>query len=78
LKAKYPKESWQAALQPLLKKAGRVKARRLKSVQYSDPVAETVAVDFESSFTKTSPASETVILKLEKDGNWRVASYSIH
>lgn len=78
LKAKYPKESWQTALQPLLKKAGRVKARRLKSVEYSDPVAETVAVDFESSFTKTSPASETVILKLEKDGNWRVASYSIH
>jgi D-alanyl-D-alanine carboxypeptidase len=75
LKAKYAKENWGAALQPLLKKAGAFKSRKLKSVIYSD--SETVAVDFESSFAKVPQASETVILKLEKDGVWRVASYTI-
>ena len=75
LKAKYAKENWGAALQPLLKKAGAVKSRKLKSVIYSD--SETVAVDFESSFTKFPLSGETVILKLEKDGKWRVASYTI-
>jgi D-alanyl-D-alanine carboxypeptidase len=78
LKAKYPKETWQTALQPLLRKAGKVKSRRLKSVEYSEPTADAVAVDFESSFAKTPNASETVILKLEADGKWHVASYSIH
>lgn len=78
LKAKYPKQAWQATVQPLLGKAGRLKSRKLRSVEYSDPTADTVAVDFESSFAKASHASETVILKLEADGKWRVASYSIH
>jgi hypothetical protein len=77
LKAKYAKEKWQAALQPLIGKTGKIKARKLKSLEYSDPEAQTIAVEFESSFTKVAPATEIVILKLEADGKWRVASYSI-
>ena len=76
LKAKYPKEKWGDALQPFMRKVGKIKARKLKGVEYSDPEAEAVAVDFESSFTKLATAFETVMLKLE-DGKWRVASYSI-
>lgn len=78
LKAKYARENWGTTLRPLLNKVGRVKTRRLKGVEYSDPAAGTVAVDFESSFTKVSNAGETVILEMEADGEWRVASYSIH
>jgi D-alanyl-D-alanine carboxypeptidase len=77
LKAKFPKEKWQAALQPFVGKAGKIKTRRFKSVDYSDPEAETVAVDFESSFTKHLTALEIVTLELGKDGKWHVAGYSI-
>lgn len=75
LKAKYTKEKWQLALQPLIKKVGSVKSRKFKSVVFTS--GETVAVDFESSFTKLPTAFETIILKLEKDDKWRIASYSI-
>jgi D-alanyl-D-alanine carboxypeptidase len=76
LKAKYARDQWQTALQPFLKKIGKFKSRKLKSVIYSE--AEKVAVDFESSFTKLVAATETIILKLEKDGRWHIASYSIN
>lgn len=75
LKAKYAKEKWQSVLEPLLKKVGKFKSRKLKSIFSTD--SETVATDFESSFTKLSLATETIILKREKDGKRRVASYSI-
>ena len=78
LKAKYAQEQWQSALQPLLRQVGKLKTRRFQSVNYADPEAATVAVDFASSFTKVAAAAETVILKLEQDGHWHVASYSIH
>ena len=78
LKAKYAKEKWQSALQPFLGKVGKIKTRKFKTIDFSDPETETVAVDFESSFTKFSTGFETVILELEKDGKWRVASYTIH
>jgi hypothetical protein len=78
LKAKYAVEKWPSALQPLLAKAGKIKSRKFKNIDYSDPVEDAVAVDFESSYIKSSAVSETVILKPEKDGRWHVASYSIH
>ena len=76
LKAKYTIENWKNVMQNFLKKSGKFKSRKIKSVIALDD--ETVTVDFESDFGKTPPAVETIILKLEKDGNWRVASYSIH
>ena len=78
LKDKYARDKWQVALHPLLEKTGKFKSRTFKSIGYSDPETETVAVDFESSFAKSGPAAETIILELEKDGQWHVASYSIH
>ncbi len=75
LKAKYARDNWESALQPFFEKTGKFKSRKLKSVVYSDN--EKVAVDFESLFKKLPMAIETIILKLEKDGKWRVASYSI-
>jgi D-alanyl-D-alanine carboxypeptidase len=78
LKAKYVKEKWQSIIQSLTGKVGKMKTRRFKSIDYSDPEAEMVAVDFESSFTKIQTASETIILKLEADGKWHLSSYSIN
>ncbi len=75
LKAKYTKEKWQSVLEPFLKKVGKFKSRKLKSIFSTD--SETIAIDFESSFAKLLSANETIILKREKDGNRRVASYSI-
>jgi hypothetical protein len=66
------------AIQPLTGKVGKIKARKFKSMDYSDPVTNAVAVEFESSFTKVPAAAETIILKLEADGKWHVASYSIN
>lgn len=78
LKAKYDAQRWQAAMTQFLSKVGRLKSRRLRSVDYADPDAGTVALDFESSFEKLPAAVEVVILKPEAGGAWRVASYSIH
>lgn len=78
LKAKFTKEKWQAALQPFVGKVGKVKTRKFKGMDYSDPETQAVAVDFESSFTKLSTVFEMVTLELAKDGKWRVSGYSIH
>jgi D-alanyl-D-alanine carboxypeptidase len=77
LKIKFSKEKWQAALQPFLGKAGKIKSRKFKGVDYSDPEKETVAVDFESSSTKLPTVFEIVTLELGKDGKWHVAGYSL-
>jgi hypothetical protein len=56
-------DEWQAAIQPFAGKVGKIKKRKFKSVDYSDPETETPIVEFESSFTKISSASEIIILK---------------
>ncbi len=78
LKTKFAQEKWQSALQPFLAKVGKIRSRKFRSIDYIDPVEDTVAIDFDSSFTKFSSLTETVTLTLEKDGKWRVAGYSIH
>jgi D-alanyl-D-alanine carboxypeptidase len=77
LKTKYVKEKWQAAIQPFIGKVGKIKARKFRGIDFSDPETESVVIDFESSFTKLATAYEIVILKLEADRKWHVASYSI-
>jgi D-alanyl-D-alanine carboxypeptidase len=77
LKAKYIKEKWQTALQPLIDKVGKIKTRKFKNIDYSEPEADIVVVDTESSFTKLASTSEIVILKLEADRKWHIASYWI-
>lgn len=78
LKARYAREKWRDALQPLLAQVGKMKSRKFKSIDYADPVADTVAVDFDSSSNKSPALKETVTLTREKDGQWHVTGYSIH
>jgi hypothetical protein len=77
LKAKFTRDNWGSALQPLLRQAGTLKARKFKNIAYADPQAETVAVEFDSSFAKAPAVTEIVSLKLEKDGKWHIAGYSL-
>ena len=77
LKNRFTKEGWSSVIHTFLNRTGKLKSRKLRSVAYSDPDAEIVAVDFESSFGKGSPGSETVLLQLE-NGEWRISSYSVH
>ncbi|MFL6336829.1 MAG: serine hydrolase [Pyrinomonadaceae bacterium] len=77
LKAKFDEKQWPSAIGQLLGKVGKLKERRLRNVDYSDPDAGTVSVNFDSSFEKAQSAEEIVILKPE-GGAWRVSSYTIH
>jgi hypothetical protein len=59
-----------------LDRAGKLKLRTFKSAFYSAPDSKSVAVDFESQFTKLDKASESVSLTLE-NGVWKVAGYTL-
>lgn len=75
LKAKYPRESWPHTLEPLLAKVGPPKRRALKSVVQSAP--DVITLNFESTFEKLPHGGETILLKHEDDGTWKVSSYTI-
>ena len=76
LSARFTKESWRFRMHQFLDQAGRVKNRKFVSIFYSDPVAETVTVRYESSFSKAPSAAETLVFE-KQGGEWRVSSYSI-
>lgn len=76
MKAKLDMERWRAGMEQLLARVGKVKARRLKDVYYSDPESATIELTFETSFEKMKSAEEMVWLTPE-GGTWRVAAYSI-
>jgi D-alanyl-D-alanine carboxypeptidase len=76
-KAHITKEKWQTAFQAAAGRIGSLRSRKFKELIYAKPGDELTIIDFESSFTKRPQAKETIVLKLEKDGKWRVLSYSI-
>ena len=77
LSARFTKDSWAVRMRQFLDQAGRVKSRTFNSIFYSDPVAETVTIRYDSSFSKLPKATETLVLE-KQSGEWRVSSYSIH
>ena len=77
LKNRFTKGDWSSVIHTFFDRTGKLKSRKLRSVAYSDPDAETVAVDFESSFGKMATGSETVLLELE-NGEWKITSYTVH
>jgi len=76
LQRRFPKEVWANTMKGFLNKSGKFNSRKLKSIIYSNPESKSIAVDFESSFSKLPTASETLILELE-NGVWKVGSYSL-
>jgi hypothetical protein len=77
LMSRFTKESWIELMHRFLAQTGEFKTRKFVSVSYSDPQAETVAIRYESSFSKLRTATETLLLE-KQSGEWRISSYSIH
>ena len=63
-------------MKAFLNKAGKFNSRKLTAIVYSNPESKSIAIDFESSFSKLPTASETLTLELE-NGVWKVESYSL-
>ena len=66
------------ALQPLVNKAGKLKSRTFRAIGYTSTNLQIVAVDFQSSFSKSDNVTETVLLERAHDGQWRISSYGLH
>lgn len=77
LVTRFTKESWIELMHRFLAQTGEFKTRKFVSVMYSDPQAETVAIRYESSFSKLRTATETLLLE-KQSGEWRISSYSVH
>ena len=82
LKAAVSQEEWSAKLSVTLGPLGQVDSRGVRSSEYSTtmpgaPDGEYVVVTFDTSFENKQTAVETVVLKREPDGAWRVSGYFI-
>jgi len=81
-KAALSAEAWQQASRPVMEPLGAVKSRSKASATYTKtlpgaPDGEYVVLQFNSSYDKKADAVETVVAKLDTDGQWRVAGYFI-
>lgn len=77
-----PKEQWEASLEGVRKKCGKLKSRELLLKKYEPtlqgaPEGEYVVIQYKTSFEKISAAVETITPMLEKDGRWRVSGYYV-
>lgn len=77
MKAKLDVEKWRAGMRKMLGNLGKVKARRFKDAHLAEPESWEILLRFDTSFEKLKGAEETIILKPEGGGQWRVAAYSI-
>jgi hypothetical protein len=76
------KEGWIALLKGGLPVFGDVVTRKLKAVSYSRtlpgaPDGEYVAMQYQTEFSNTKDAVETVTASLDPDGSWRISGYHI-
>ena len=77
-----PEARWVELAGATRKPLGKLLARKLTSKTYSTslpgaPDGEYVVVQYASSFTDKKAAVETVSLKKEQDGRWKVAGYYV-
>jgi hypothetical protein len=82
LKEKIFLEVWNRKLMAMRSKTGPVIRRQQDGASISDvaegaPDGKYLTLSYASAFQNQASAIETVILVLEKDGNWRVAGYFI-
>jgi D-alanyl-D-alanine carboxypeptidase len=76
LQRRFPKNLWASTMKKFIEKAGTFNSRRLKYLVYSGTSSPSI-VDFDSSFTKSLNATETLTWEFER-GSWRVSGYSLH
>jgi hypothetical protein len=82
LKAAVSQDEWAKKMSVTLGPLGRVDSRAVRSSEYSTtmpgaPDGEYVVVKFDTSFENKQTAMETVILKKEPEGAWKVSGYFI-
>jgi hypothetical protein len=82
LKAAVAQEEWTAKLSVTLGPLGKKTSRGMRSSEYSTtmpgaPDGEYVLILFDTSFENKNSAVETVVMKKESDGLWRVSGYFI-
>jgi hypothetical protein len=82
LKAAVSQDEWAKKMSVTLGPLGKVDSRAVRSTEYSTtmpgaPDGEYVVVKMDTSFENKQTATETVVLKKEPDGAWRVSGYFI-
>ena len=82
LKAAVSREEWSKKMSVTLGPLGKAESRAVRSAEYSTtlpgaPDGEWVVVKFDTTFEKKQTALETVVMRKESDGTWRVSGYFI-
>lgn len=82
LQAAVTPEEWSTKMSVTLGPMGKADSRAARSSEYSTtmpgaPDGEWVVVKFDTTFEKKQRALETVIMRKESDGTWKVSGYFI-
>ena len=82
LKAAVSRDEWSKRMSVTLGPLGKAASSAVRSTEYSTtmpgaPDGEYVVVKFDTSFENKQTALETLALKKESDGLWRVSGYYI-
>jgi hypothetical protein len=82
VQAAVTEEEWSAKMSVTLGPLGKADSRAVRSSEYSTtmpgaPDGEWVVVKFDTTFEKQQKALETVIMRKEPDGTWKVSGYHI-
>jgi hypothetical protein len=82
LKAAVEQRRWERQMSVTLGPLGRAQSRAVRSSEYSTtmpgaPDGEYVEIKYDTSFENKQTAMETVVMRKETDGAWRVSGYFI-
>ena len=75
-------EQWRASLEAAQKPMGKAVSRAFKSAQYAEelpgaPDGKYFVIEYETAFEQKKRGTETVVLMMDKDEQWRVSGYFI-
>ena len=81
-KAAVSKDDWVQKVRGVRGPLGKVVSRKLTSAQYTTslpgaPDGQYVVIQYDTSFENKQAAVETIVLMLDKDGQWRASGYFI-
>jgi hypothetical protein len=76
------KEQWIHALDTVRKPLGKLVSRRLKSASYTTKLpnvhpGEYVVIQYDATYQNASGIADTLIMMLEKNGDWKANGYFI-
>jgi hypothetical protein len=76
------KDKWVDTSKAVRSPLGKLVSRKLQNAQYTTqlpgaPDGEYVVIQYQTSFENKQEAVETVVMQLEKDGQWKASGYFI-